>query len=578
MIYYTFRSSQEVLREQIDRSNKEVVTRIASNMDNLSERMMNASNLIVNDPDIQSFLLMDTDWTDNYDSFQRYQSIQTKLANLKELVMDSDAIVAVVDYRGYVHSAPNPSGGRIEYNDLAMEKWFAETAKAGGWPHWEFPYEGAMAGQGSDEDGEWFLLARLIKSQQGDEGIGLAVIGVPAATFFPGDETLGQDKQTNTLLLASGNRRLLDSAGPALPELTDKLLESVPPDSGGSAVKVKTADRSYVARAVQVPQLGWELVNVVPQTELMQQLQRIKNQSYLWLFAWFAVFTIVFVLLMLSFTKPLRALLLLMGRVGKGDFNVQVAVKGRDEVARLGAHFNLMTANLRELIDRLSDEQKRKDEARFQALQAQINPHFLFNTLNSMKWMATLSGAKHVSQMMTKLGKLLEFTMRYDREFIPLAEEFARLEDYLDLQRIRFHDNVLIETDLPEELKGCGILKFTLQPIVENAIIHGNRTPLGIRISAAEADGQLELIVADNGVGMDAMQLEELVQSMNHSHSRFNGIGIRNVHERIRMHYGDRFGVLLRSVPGEGTTVTIRMPILPQKIASHDDNAKQLEG
>ncbi|MFE5318838.1 sensor histidine kinase [Paenibacillus sp. NPDC056579] len=562
IIYNSYTSSQAVLREQIDRSQQESMRNLAANMDDLSERMMNASNLIVNDMELQNFLQASPEWTGNYASFQQYQNVQKKLMNIKGIIMDSNAVVAVVDFRGFVHSSSVDYGGRPAFNELVKEPWYGMTISKQGWPYWQLPYEGTLGGESPDVQ-KWFVLTRLIKSPLGEEGLGLALIAIPAESFFPGTASTDEGDKGNTLLLVSGESKVLDVQG-------DRALESYEPiiaeasgqEHGGSLSRLTVDGQDYFYSTVPIPRVGWKVIELVPQTELMGQLNRIKYQSFLWLFALFAVFTMVFVVLMLRFTGPIRGLLHSMNRLGQGDFNAQVHVRGEDEIAKLGVHFNRMTANLRGLIDKLSEEQKRKEAAKFQALQAQINPHFLFNTLNSIKWMAVLSGSQHVSQMITKLGKLLQFTMKNDGEIITLEEEFTYLQDYLDLQKIRFHDNVQIETHLPETLKRCGILKFTLQPIVENSIIHGNRTPLAICISASETNGDLVLIVKDNGKGMSEEKLNEVKAALQPEHARYNGIGIGNVHERLRMHYGEGYGVELQSNEAEGTAVTIRMPLV----------------
>jgi two-component system sensor histidine kinase YesM len=279
------------------------------------------------------------------------------------------------------------------------------------------------------------------------------------------------------------------------------------------------------------------------------------------LFVWFLLFTVVFIYFMIRFTKPLKQLVSSMNRLGGGDFNSYVVTKGKDETAILGNNFNRMLDRLHQLIVNLSEEQKHKEEARLQTLQAQINPHFLFNTLNSIKWMAMLSGAKHVSQMITKLGKILQYTMKVNEEVVTLEDEVTHLQSYLDLQKIRFNDNVGIHFNIPPELNHYSISKFILQPIVENSIIHGKRMPLSIEISAAREDECLTIKVTDNGNGISEEKLEELRAQLSQDHARYSGIGIYNVNKRIKMHFGRAYGIEMNSTPGEGTLVTVKLPL-----------------
>jgi len=272
------------------------------------------------------------------------------------------------------------------------------------------------------------------------------------------------------------------------------------------------------------------------------------------------LFAVVFVVFLIRFTKPLRDMARSMGRLGEGHFDTRVRVRGEDEIAVLGRIYNNMIDRLQEMIARLREEQRRREEARFQALQAQINPHFLYNTLNSIKWMAMLSGAEHVSRMITKLGMLLQYAMKVEREVVTLEEELAHLEAYLDLQRIRFHDNVDVRVNVPEAFRSNVMIKFTLQPIVENAILHGKRMPLRIDIGAEAAGDALEITVWNDGEAIPGDKIRELREQLSQNHARYSGIGIFNVHERIRMHFGPGYGIRMDSRPEEGTFVTIRLP------------------
>ncbi|MNR08312.1 putative sensor-like histidine kinase [compost metagenome] len=220
-----------------------------------------------------------------------------------------------------------------------------------------------------------------------------------------------------------------------------------------------------------------------------------------------------------------------------------------------------MVLHLQDLISDLYDEQRRKQKAQFQALQAQINPHFLLNTLNSIKWMALLSGADHISEMITKLGKLLNFTMRNEQEFVTLGEELDYLQVYLSLQEIRYHDQITFTSNIPEELLDCEVLKFTLQPAVENSIIHGNRLPLLIELQAEEIGGNLHIVMQDNGIGMSIEMIQQVESSLNQPHAKFSGIGIRNVNERIKLHFGMQYGMQISSVEGEGVRLQLVLPL-----------------
>lgn len=562
ILYSFYQSSGAVVKEEIQRSNQEALHQIAIHMNDLAERMLKASNLIMNDPDFNQFLDACTDWNTNYQDLRRYNIVQQRLSNVRDILLDSGAVIAVIDSRGFVHttlSEPNDLGKQAQLlKQLEAESWLEETKSQNGWPVWKYPYEGTIQKlAGANES--YFTLSRSIHGNP-NEGANVLFIGIPSSVFLPIKKQPWHTEHSSFMLLNEQNQ-LVGGETPLTLEETDDLLKQVILEQQVGAAESEISIRDYAISVEQFPRLGWKLVQFTPQTELWNQLGGIRNQSVLWLFGWFLLFTVVFIYFMIRLTKPLKQLVSSMNRLGSGDFHSYVAIEGKDEFTILGNHFNHMLDRLQQLIMNLSEEQKRKEEAKLQTLQAQINPHFLFNTLNSIKWMAMLSGAKHVSQMITKLGKLLQYTMKVGEEFVTLEDEITHLESYLDLQKIRFNDNILIQFHIPTELKHYSVLKFILQPIVENSIIHGQKMPLNIEICASIEGDSLLINVKDNGNGISEERLEELRAQLSQEHARYSGIGIYNVNERIKMHFSRAYGIEMKSLLGEGTVVTVKLPL-----------------
>ncbi|MZQ83069.1 HAMP domain-containing protein [Paenibacillus sp. 5J-6] len=562
ILYSFYQSSGEVVKEEIQRSNQEALHQIAIHMNDLAERMLKASNLIMNDPDFNQFLDAGTDWNTNYQDLRRYNIVQQRLSNVRDILLDSGAVIAVIDGRGFVHttlSEPNDQGKQAQLlKQLEAESWLEETKVQHGWPVWKYPYEGAIQKLAGGNE-SYFTLSRCIQGNP-NEAANVLFIGIPSSVFLPIKKQPWHTEHSSFMLLNEQNQ-LVGGETPLTLEETDDLIKQVILKQRVGAAESEISIRDYAISVEQFPRLGWKLVQFTPQTELWNQLGGIRNQSVLWLFGWFLLFTVVFIYFMIRLTKPLKQLVSSMNRLGSGDFHSYVTIEGKDEFTILGNHFNHMLDRLQQLIMNLSEEQKRKEEAKLQTLQAQINPHFLFNTLNSIKWMAMLSGAKHVSQMITKLGKLLQYTMKVGEEFVTLEDEITHLESYLDLQKIRFNDNILIQFDIPTELKHYSVLKFILQPIVENSIIHGQKMPLNIEICASLEGDSLLIKVKDNGHGISEERLEELRTQLSQDHARYSGIGIYNVNERIKMHFSRAYGIEMKSLHGEGTVVTVKLPL-----------------
>jgi two-component system sensor histidine kinase YesM len=199
-------------------------------------------------------------------------------------------------------------------------------------------------------------------------------------------------------------------------------------------------------------------------------------------------------------------------------------------------------------------------------LQAQINPHFLFNTLNSLKWSAMMSGNDAVKQGIESLSELLRNTILVKEELIPLESEIDNLLHYATIQRIRYGDSFKLSFAMSdEELYACLVPKFILQPIVENSILHaggedGRR--VGIRVEGRKEGTNLKIVIADDGKGFDMNDARARKTS---SHAKLSGIGIGNVDERIRLHFGPTYGLATRSAPNEGTETVITLPILTKE-------------
>ncbi|MGQ7888833.1 cache domain-containing sensor histidine kinase [Paenibacillus sp. WC2504] len=562
ILYSFYQSSGSVVKKGIQRSNQEALHQVAINMNDLAERMLKASNLIMNDPDFNQFLDAGTEWNTNYQDLRRYNIVQQRLSNVRDILLDSGAVIAVIDNRGFIHttlSEPNDLGKQAQLlKQVENEDWLKETKAQNGWPVWKYPYEGAIQKlAGANES--YFTLSRAI---QGNPNVvaNVLFIGIPSSVFLNVKKQPWHTEHSSFMLLNEKNQRV-GGESPLTLEETDVLIKRLLLNEQVGSAKSEISIRDYAISMEQFPRLGWKLVQFTPQTQLWNQLGGIRNQSMLWLFGWFVLFTVVFIYFMIRLTKPLKQLVSSMNRLGSGDFHSYVTIEGKDEFTILGNHFNRMIDRLQQLIMNLSEEQKRKEEAKLQTLQAQINPHFLFNTLNSIKWMAMLSGAKHVSQMITKLGKLLQYTMKVGEEFVTLEDEITHLASYLDLQKIRFNDNIRVQFHIPNELNQFSVLKFILQPIVENSIIHGQKMPLLIEICASIEDDALLIKVTDNGNGISEERLEKLRTELSQDHARYRGIGIYNVNERIKMHFSSAYGIVMNSLLGEGTVVTVKLPL-----------------
>ena len=265
-------------------------------------------------------------------------------------------------------------------------------------------------------------------------------------------------------------------------------------------------------------------------------------------------------------SKPVNELDEAMKRVEKGDYAAELSSDREDEMGRLTASFNRMTREYRQNLERSVQRERELNETELSMMQAQLNPHFLYNTLDSMKWMGVTHGVPQVATLAEDLAKILRASISGD-EFVTLGQELELLERYIDIQLIRFEDRFACEIEVDDALMGCMVPKLVLQPIVENAVIHGVRDMDDgyIKIWAeADADaGDLRLFVQDNGRGMEKPQDGPLGFGV--SGRPGEHLGMFNVDSILRLHFGDAYGLSVRSRPGEGCLVMVRLPMRREK-------------
>ena len=232
------------------------------------------------------------------------------------------------------------------------------------------------------------------------------------------------------------------------------------------------------------------------------------------------------------------------------------------EIHSLSENLNELALRIDGLVEKAAQEAKQKEQIYYETLMAQINPHFLYNTLNGIKWMAVINGNSAVADMLIKLGNNLRYSFDHKSTYITVEKELAFLKDYFALLQMRFGSGIIFLTDIPQELLYEPIPRFCIQPFIENAMSHGfeGMSEGEIILSAAQENDTLVFRVQDNGAGMEPEKAQALLQGQGES-ATSTGLGVWNVQQRIQLLYGPRFGLEIQSRPGQGCTVTIRLPM-----------------
>ena len=409
-------------------------------------------------------------------------------------------------------------------------------------------------------EGESFLsVLQKVENDNGDI-LGYVAADIKERTIYYEYLEAVNDEKITRVLLVDGNNEIVTSAeysdlGKTFAEITD---HNVPDDNGYSE---RDGVLSFFNRG-SFSDCGLYLE--VPKKEVLSGLSQIR----LFLIGIFGTFFVVAVVLALWLSRvvcePLRSMTGTVEKVGEGDLSLRTEVVTADEIGTLGKEFNHMLDYIEDLIAKVIEEEQQKKDAELEALQYQITPHFMYNTLNSIKFAAFLKGEKELAGLIGDFVELLQASINKKGSFLSVADEIHILKNYIHLQDFRYQGSFQVEYDISEEAYSCYIPRLILQPLVENALLHGidiKRQKGKIRICGKIEEERLILVVADNGRGMTEEQIRNLFNSHAKKTNGLSAVGVPNVKERLELYYGEKGGMKYDSSSG-GTTVTVFLPAI----------------
>lgn len=308
----------------------------------------------------------------------------------------------------------------------------------------------------------------------------------------------------------------------------------------------------------EIPQTGWYLVETIETSELLASLGRF---NFLLMAAVTGVILLLIVILhvfLKAVSEPVMAVKEKMAEVAAGNMQVSLPESGKGEFGEMARAFNYMVNQMNESMDAVKEEEKKKRLAEEEFLRAQINPHFIYNTLSSIRFFVEMNRNREAEDMLYHFSRILRKSLSNPNEFVTLGTELETIADYVELQKKRYKDSFVVEYDVDYEVLQNKIPVFILQPIVENAIFHGMTPDRICRIvirGYGEGD-RLYLIISDNGRGIKSDQLDQLFLKEGH----MSKVGVQNVHERIQLNFGEEYGLKVESAEGKGTAVTFVLP------------------
>ncbi len=305
---------------------------------------------------------------------------------------------------------------------------------------------------------------------------------------------------------------------------------------------------------------NWKIFLLNDQNYLLSKFDSIKSLYLMVIVVYFVITLILCSLFLSKFTKPIHVLYQHMEKVKANNLDVTVPVLSRDEIGYLSEQFNSMIGRIKQLMDNLVNEQEAKRQAELISLQTQINPHFLYNTLASIRYLIYTEKKEDVDNIILSLIRILRYSLSDTKEFISIQKEISILEDYIFIQKFTFSNTVKVEIDIDEEILNCKTIKLILQPLVENSFMHGLKPKNEngyLSIKGYARDNNICFEIYDNGVGFD------LGAGINQTNR--TGIGLHNVKDRIKLTFGDEYGLKIESEPGSYTKITVNIPRIEEE-------------
>lgn len=312
---------------------------------------------------------------------------------------------------------------------------------------------------------------------------------------------------------------------------------------------------------------GWKIIGVTPEKGF--SLNNLKTQLFVVFIVAFFLFILVIINAYIStrITNPIQELEKSVNALEAGELDTEVYTGGSYEIQHLGRSIGDMAERIQVLMDDIVTEHESKRKSEFDTLQSQINPHFLYNTLDIIVWMIENEQKNEAVKVVTALARFFRISLSKGKSIIPVRDELEHVRNYLMIQQMRYKNKFTYRIEPEEDTLDLASLKLMMQPLVENAIYHGMEFMDGdgeIVVSTCLENGDLWVTIQDNGLGMTKEQADSLLTENAHSSSRRgSGIGVKNVNERIRLYFGEDYGLIIESEPDVGTTIRLHLPAVP---------------
>lgn len=542
--YLSYIKSTQIVEEQVSKIALLTITQVSDKINLIFKKLEDTTMMVLYSEDIEKAL------EGGLPEYERELINKVATNYVSSLMTNSSEIL---DIYIFDHKKQNSIfGSTITLTDLWESNWYKAIIKAEGRSVW-FGLSNKSYLRAIDTGIPVFGLGRAIKSKKNGDIIGVIFIEVRGTALTKELE--------NVQFGTTGFTYVVDSTNQYIYHPNDNLYGT---PSDFVYLQKDEIHRIEDKNILMIPDTlsnEWHVTGVVPVQELIADSVEIRNLT-----VWIVLASILYAILMgylvtRRIGQPLVKLSRLMKKSEAGDLTARIHISGRNELSQLGRSFNKMIQQIDALIQRIGEEESQKKMAEIRALRYQINPHFLYNTLNSIRWMAKLNRTEDVVNAISTLVQLLEGSLQRNGPFIELGDELDLLEKYMLIQQYRYGNQISLVINCSEKSKKIMIPRMLLQPIIENAIFHGiaPKDDLGIiEIDVTQDENDVLIIIKDDGIGIDPEKIPYLLTVESETRTKgMTSIGLRHVHQTVQLHYGAQYGISVSSVIDVGTEVQL---------------------
>lgn len=563
--------SQTVIREQALSLSSKLVTTGAERLDTSCQRIDDIYRSIYLNEGFRDVLRSSGQQKSAAEKREETETLKSVFLSALSSRSDIYSVIYVDHQSGrLVYAARNEAGSYEDYKDAGLpdeylvcisgsELWRRQAVILPTGEHMPLRYV-----MREKSESVYAVARQIVNTESHFERVGTMFITVDLSDFDKLTELIRPSESSHIYVCDEGGRILYDSNGTIPGETIPDELQNFSRDHSQREVTIN--GNSYIMASAKSEKAGWFVLMLMPQSEFSAGAMSVSSAILTAAIIALVAIAIVTALASRAISKPVEELADAMDETQLQDLHHRVEVIGADEIAQLGTSFNTLLDKLERSLTSEYESALQQQKAEIRALQAQMNPHFLYNVLQSMASMATVHQVPELASMATALGSTMRYSISVSEPLVALREELAYVESYLTIQKLRFGDRLHALIDVPEYMMGYTVPRVSIQPLVENAILHGlegRERPGIIQISGQTSENLLTIEVTDDGQGMsqkELVQLQEAVYTGSPQNER-HGIGLRNIYLRLRLLYGDTARLVIDSEEGTGTVVQIVIPV-----------------